>query len=112
MQGATMGTDEDIARLRGDISELYDQCREHGSRLTRLEERSDNRDKALEDLRASIKDLEAKVEAAIAALGDKIQALINAPAQKVAGRWDMIAGNALLLITGAVVAWLIGRIGL
>ncbi|MFA5165404.1 MAG: hypothetical protein WC481_07570 [Candidatus Omnitrophota bacterium] len=107
-----MGTDEDVARLRGDISELYDQCRDHGSRLTRLEERSDNRDKALEDLRESIKTLEAKVEAAISALGEKIQALINAPAQKVAGRWDMIVSNALLLATGAIVAWLIGRFGL
>jgi chromosome segregation ATPase len=107
-----MDTDEDIARLRTDISELYDQCRDHGSRLTRLEERSDNRDKAVEELKASIKELEAKVEAALSALGDKIQALINAPAQKVAGRWDRAVETIIALAVGALIAWLVGKVGL
>lgn len=107
-----MGNEEDIARLRSDISDLYDQCRDFGVRVTRLEERSDNRDTRLEELKVTIKELESMVQTSLSDLSAKIQTLINAPAQKVAGRWDEIVKIVLAVGATAIVTYALSRLGI
>ena len=109
-----MGTEDDIARLRDDIADLYEHTRAVQQRLTRLEERSDNRDEKIEELKQALKDLheqikmmECAIEARLSQIADSVQTIANAPAQRIASRWDqLLMGGALVVLT-ALLTYLI-----
>lgn len=107
-----MGTEEDVQRLRNDVADLYNYNKETQDRLARLEERSINRDEAINELKGSIKELKQELEAAIAGLSDKIGTLINAPAKRVEARWDSAVQTGITLIVAGVVGFLLAKVGL
>lgn len=114
-----MGEADDIMRLRDDIADLYEQTRAVQQRLTRLEERSDNRDEKIEELKQSLKDLheqiklmECAIESRLAEIAQSVQTIANAPAQKIAGRWDQLVMAGAVAIVTAVLAYIVGRGGL
>lgn len=109
-----MGELEDIDRLRNDIADLYEQQRAVQQRLTRLEERSDNRDEKIEELKQSLKELHAQIktmeeaiECRLSQIAANVQTIANAPATKLAGRWEEAIKAFLALAVGALFAWLI-----
>ena len=112
-----MGEAEDILRLRDDISDLYEQSRGMQQRLTRLEERSDNRDEKIEELKQSLKDLHAQIkmmeeaiESRLSEISKSVQTIANAPAQKIAGRWEQVIMGGLLVIVTAGITYVLGLV--
>lgn len=111
-----MGELEDIQRLRDDVADLYEQTRAVQQRLTRLEERSDNRDEKIEELKQALKDLheqiktmECAIESRLAQISDSVQIIANAPAQRIASRWDqLLMGGALVILTAALTYFIAG----
>ena len=103
---------DDFERLRDDIGELYNTFRDLLSRVIKLEERSDNRDEKLEELKTSIKALEEQVGRKLDALSCQIATLINAPAQKVAGRWNDSVKIIFSVVLTAVIMYLLDKAGL
>lgn len=107
-----MGTEDDIERLRDDTAQLYDENKEIRSRLDRLEERFINRDEKIEGLQKDMVDLKEKFATGIAGLSLQITNLANAPAQKVASRWDELLKVATSALVGGVIAYALKKAGI
>jgi predicted nucleic acid-binding Zn-ribbon protein len=107
-----LGTEDDIERLRGECQQLGEENKSIRSRLDRLEERFINRDEKIEGLMKDMADLKKQVTEGLTGLSIQIQNLANAPAQKVAGRWDEALKTAITALVGGAVVYALARGGL
>ncbi len=107
-----MSTDDDVARLRGDVSELYGMNRDIHARVVKLEADSANRDDKIDELKNTIRELETMVRDGMASLSLQISAIAQAPAQKIASRWEGALSAAITAIVGAALLYIGSGIGL
>jgi outer membrane murein-binding lipoprotein Lpp len=107
-----MSMEEDIERLRNDVAGLYEENKSMRERLTKLEEKGCSWDDKIDELKTSMKELAASVTAQLTTLSGQINTLINAPAQKLAARWEDIVKQVLEYVVIAFVAYIIAKGGL
>jgi hypothetical protein len=106
-----MSVEEDILRHRNDIADLYEKLRCAVERVIKLEAEAVSRNEKIEDLKEQIGDLKTLVTEKLEALSIQITALSNAPAQKVASRWDEAVKAALVVAVTAGVTYLLTQLG-
>ncbi len=104
-----MSSEDDITRIRTDVQDIYDKHRDLLARVVTLEERSNNRDEKIEELKTSISDLKKNIEDKLTGLSIQISTLANASAQKVAGRWEEVVKTVITVGVTALVMWFVGK---
>jgi peptidoglycan hydrolase CwlO-like protein len=107
-----VGTEEDVERLRNDVSGLYEENKVMRERITKLEEKGCSWDDKIEELKMSFKDFSAVMAARFDGLSSQINTLINAPAQKLASRWEDVMKQVLGYLAVAAVVYLLAKGGL
>ena len=107
-----MGTEEDIERLRNDVSGLYEENKAMRDRLTKLEQQGCSWDDKIDELKASLKELSEKMMGQLAQLSVQITTLINAPAQKTASRVEELVRQALGVLVVAFITYVLAKGGL
>jgi predicted nucleic acid-binding Zn-ribbon protein len=107
-----MGTGEDIERLRNDVSCLFEENKKMRERVTKLEEKGCSWDDKIDELKTSMKEFQALVMSQLGTLSTQITTLINAPAHKLASRWENIVRQVLGYGVVALVTWLVAKGGL
>ena len=101
-----MTHEEQIAALQMCV-EANDRSKSNTHRIDRLEERQDNRDKLV----SSVSVMAEKQERMEGDIGE-IKTDVRTLTQKPAKRWDAIVDKVIMLVVGAVVAFLLAKIGL
>jgi hypothetical protein len=102
-------TEEQVEGLRKHINEIFGILREDiVPRLTRLEERSDNRDSAVDDLKKAIQELKGDIKDLSRAVSD----LVARPGRLAAERWKGIVDKILFVVVGAFVAYVLSKTGI
>ena len=79
--------------------------------LSQRVENIENRQKDLEDLISSVAVLAQRmgtVEGSVSEIRGNVRTLMDKPAK----RWDSVIEKTLLVVVGAVVAWILSRIGI
>jgi len=105
-----MGTEDDVTRLREDVGELYGMHRDMQARVVKLEADSTNRDDKIDELKATIRELEIMVRDGMALLSSQLSTLSQAPAQKIASRWEGALSAAITALVGAAILYIGSKI--
>jgi predicted nucleic acid-binding Zn-ribbon protein len=100
--GETMSMENDIIRIRDELTELHAKNLEYEKRIATVEERGDRREADMTRIEQGTEKALSKLEGMIQSLSAQISTLQNAPAHKLATRWDDIVKS--VLSWGAVAA--------
>ena len=89
------------------LTEVEERCKSNTHRLDEMEKRQDN----LDDLVSTVKVLavrEENVENVVKEIKNDVKSIKDKPGQ----RWDSIVDKVIWAVLAAVIAFLLGRIGL